>query len=76
MHPGDGALTAKSGNNVLGQQGLNTGPAHTLECSTALSTLSLYAAGWNDGNGASGLPIAQFSASAYGADNTLLASVG
>jgi hypothetical protein len=73
---GMGALTAESGPNVLGQQGVNTGQSYSLDFSTPLSTLSFYTAGWNGGQGSNGLLVAQWSATAYGAGNAVLSSVG
>ena len=73
---GMGALTAESGTNVLGQQGVNTGQSFTLDFSTPLTTLSFYTAGWNGGQGISGLIVAQWSATAFGAGNVVLSTVG
>ncbi len=70
---GSGAIVAPSSPNVLIQDGSN-GESYTLQFSSPLSTLSFTRAGFNPGP--TGLVVAKWSATAFGAQGNALGTAG
>ncbi len=70
---GSGAIVAPSSPNVLIQDGSN-GESYTLQFSSPLSTLSFTRAGFNPGP--TGLVVAKWSATAFGAQGNALGGAG